>query len=61
MPPLENLQKFISDNAQEIYLLNPLPKEVVLTKDHFVVPDSYKGVVPFSSGKSIAYTVHTVI
>ncbi len=59
--PLENLQKFISGNAQKIYQLKPLPKEVVLTKDHFVVPDSYKGVVPFSSGKTLAYTIHTVI
>ena len=59
--PLENLQKFISGNAQKIYQLEPLKKEVVLTKDKFVVPDSYKGVVPFSSGKRLAYTIHAVI
>jgi len=59
--PLENLQKFISGNAQNIYQLKPLPKEVVLTKDHFVVPDNYKGVVPFHSGMTLAYTIHTVI
>ncbi len=59
--PLENLQKFISGNAQKIYQLEPLKKEVVLTKDKFVVPDNYKGVVPFSSGKRLAYTIHAVI
>ena len=59
--PLENLQKFISGNAQKIYQLNPLKKEVVLTEDHFVVPDSYKGVVPFRSAMTLAYTIHTVI
>jgi len=59
--PLENLQKFISGNAQKIYQLKPLPKEVVLTKDHFVVPDSYKGVVPFHSGMTLTYSIHTVI
>ena len=58
---MEKLQSFISDNAQKIYRLKPLPKETVLTKEHFTVPDSYGGVVPFQSGKSLAYTIHTVI
>ncbi len=59
--PLKNLQKFISENAQDIYRLKPLQKEVILTKEPFVVPDNYEGVVPFSSGTALAYNIHTII
>ncbi len=59
--PLKNLQKFISENAQDIYRLKPLQKEVILIKEPFVVPDNYEGVVPFSSGATLAYTIHTII
>ena len=59
--PLENLQKFISGNAQEIYQIKPLQKEVILTKEPFVVPDNYEGVVPFYSAVTLEYNIHTII
>ena len=58
---MDRLQKFVSDNARRIYKLEPNPKEVVLTKEPFVVPESYGGVVPFETGKKLDYTIHTVI
>jgi dihydroorotase len=57
----EQLQAFISGNAQKIYHLEPESKEVVLTKEPFSIPENYEGVVPFYSGTTIDYTVHTVI
>lgn len=59
--PIENLQKFISDNARKIYQLTPVKKEVVLQKSPFVVPEIYDGVVPFHAKTTLQYTIHTVI
>ncbi len=59
--PIENLQKFISDNARNIYRLTPVKKEIVLQKSPFVVPESYHGIVPFRSKATLPYTLHAVI
>ena len=59
--PIANLQRFVSTNAQKIYGLKALEKEVVLTKKDFRVPENYDGVVPFYSGSELSYTVHSVI
>ena len=58
---LEKLQRFVSDNARRIYRLEPLSKEVILSKEPFSIPQSYGSVVPFQSGRDLAYTIHTVI
>ncbi len=58
---LEKLQAFVSGNARQIYHLEPQPKEVVLAKEPFTVPENYDGVVPFYFGTTLDYTVHTVI
>jgi len=59
--PLSKLQQFISGNAQEIYGLTPLKKDVILHKSSFTVPGSYDGVVPIYSGITLTYDIHTVI
>lgn len=58
--PLENLQAFISTNAQHIYGLNPLKKTVTLEKKSFHVPSNYKGVVPMYADEQIAYNIKEV-
>jgi dihydroorotase len=57
---LENLQAFISDNAQKIYDITPLPKQVILEKKPFFVPGDYNGVVPMYANEEIGYTVREV-
>jgi dihydroorotase len=59
--PLANLQNFISGNAQKIYRLTPLAKEVVLKEKTFTVPDKYGDVVPMYAGTKLAHSIHTVI
>jgi len=58
--PLENLQAFISGNAQNIYGVAPLNKEVTLEKKSFTVPNDYNGVVPMYSGEEISYSIKEV-
>jgi len=38
---LENLEKFISTNAQRIYNIKPNKKTIVLEKKDFIVPEKY--------------------
>ncbi|HFQ61589.1 MAG TPA: dihydroorotase [Epsilonproteobacteria bacterium] len=59
--PLENLQAFVSGNAQHIYGVKPLPKTVVLEKKPFTVPSSYNGVVPMYADEEIAYSIKEII
>jgi dihydroorotase len=55
---LENLQAFISDNAQKIYTNITVPnKKVTLTEIPFVVPAKYDEVVPMYAGETLAYTI----
>ncbi|SFV55941.1 Dihydroorotase [hydrothermal vent metagenome] len=55
--PFDNLQKFVSDNAQKIYNIKPIEKNIILEKKDFIVPKSYKDVVPIYAGKTIKYTI----
>ncbi|WP_309499501.1 dihydroorotase [Sulfurovum sp.] len=57
---LENLQAFISTNAQRIYGLRPVAKTVTLEKKSFHVPSNYKGVVPMYADEQIAYSIKEV-
>ena len=55
---LENLQAFVSDNAQDIYKNITMPKKTVkLEKKPFIVPDKYGTVVPMYAGKTLAYSI----
>ena len=58
---LENLQAFISGNAQNIYNIEVAQKSVVLEKKIFTVPADYKGVVPMYAGEEIAYSVKEIV
>lgn len=57
---LENLQKFVSDNAVSIYGLEPNMKTVTLEKNDFIVPEKYGDVVPYKAGEKIAWSVKTI-
>ncbi len=52
---LENLQKFVSDNARKIYGIMPPSKEVRLIKEPLEVPASYGDVVPMFAGERLAW------
>lgn len=52
---LDNLQKFVSDNAQNIYNFKPIEKKVVLEKGEFLVPEKYNNVVPMFAGKKLSW------
>ncbi len=57
---LENLQSFVSDNAQSIYGICPEFKEVTLVNEPFNVPENYKGVVPMYAGETIGWSIEDV-
>lgn len=57
---LENLQAFVSDNAQRIYGICPDYKEVVLVKRDFVVPEMYGEVVPMRAGETLRWSIERV-
>jgi len=57
---LENLQAFVSDNAQNIYGICPEFKEITLEKRPFVVPENYAGVVPMYAGEVLAWAIESV-
>lgn len=57
---LENLQAFVSGNAQKIYALSPLAKTVTLEKKSFTVPSDYNGVVPMYADEKIAYSIREI-
>ncbi|HEY9189540.1 MAG TPA: dihydroorotase [Sulfurovum sp.] len=58
--PLENLQAFVSGNAQKIYGITPPAKTVMLEKKSFHVPSNYKGVVPMYADEQIRYSIKAV-
>ena len=58
--PLENLQAFVSGNAQEIYGVTPINKIITLEKKPFKVPSDYNGVVPMYADEEIAYSIKNV-
>ncbi len=57
---LDNLQAFVSDNAQSIYGICPEFKEVTLENRPFVVPDDYSNVVPMYAGETINWAIESV-
>ncbi|RRS30223.1 MAG: dihydroorotase [Epsilonproteobacteria bacterium (ex Lamellibrachia satsuma)] len=57
----ENLQAFISGNAQRIYGVTPIYKKVILEKKSFKVPAEYNGVVPMYAGEELSYSVKEII
>jgi dihydroorotase len=58
--PLENLQAFLSGNAQKIYGVSPLSKTVTLEKKEFTVPSDYNGVVPMYADETLAFSIREV-
>lgn len=61
---LDNLNKFVSLNAQKIYNLKPLKKTVKLIKKDFIVPTAYEykneSVVPMYSGEIISWSIESI-
>jgi dihydroorotase len=57
---LDNLQDFVSDNAQRIYGICPEFKEVTLEQRTFVVPQTYGNVVPMYAGEAIGWAIESV-
>jgi dihydroorotase len=57
---LENLQKFVSDNATKNYNLTSNNKTVTLVKGEFTIPEKYGNVVPFNSGKKLNWIIEEV-
>ena len=57
---LDNLQDFVSDNAQRIYGICPEFKEVTLEKRPFVVPEIYGNVVPLYAGETLNWAIESV-
>jgi dihydroorotase len=58
---LENLQAFVSDNAQSIHGICPEFKEIVLTEKPFTVPEKYNDVIPMYAGQTIGWSVEDVL
>jgi dihydroorotase len=55
---VENLQAFVSDNAQKIYKNITIPqKSIKLEKKPFIVPKKYGTVVPMYAGEKLAYSM----
>lgn len=54
---LDNLQSFVSDNAQKIYNFKPAKKDITLTKKEFIVPLSFNGVVPMFAGEKLSWSL----
>lgn len=57
---LDNLQAFVSDNAQRIYGICAEYKEVVLSKHDFVIPQMYGEVVPMRAGETLKWSIERV-
>ncbi len=57
----QNLQKFMSDNAIEIYGISPPPKSITLENKEFIVPKIYKNkqneVTPMKSGEILKWRI----
>ena len=57
---LENLQAFISDNAQRIYGYKPLDKEIEMIKEPFKVVEQYTDIVPMFAGETLSWRIKEV-
>lgn len=62
---LENLQNFISDNAQRNYGVIPTEKWVTVSKTPFEVPQAYEGyghrVIPMHAGETLDWKVTSIV
>ncbi|MEA3353180.1 MAG: dihydroorotase [Campylobacterota bacterium] len=60
---LDNLQKFVSDNACKIYDMEPSSKEITLIKREFIVPEIYESktqkVVPMYAGQTLKWSIES--
>ena len=54
---LENLQAFVGDNAQKIYNISPIKKDIILERKEFKIPEKYKDVVPFMAKEKIEWSI----
>jgi len=58
---LDNLEKFVSSNAQKVYNFKPLDKTITLVKEEFTVPKIYEGfgenVVPMYAGEKLSWSI----
>ncbi len=54
---VQNLQKFVSDNAREIYGVNPPKKEVRIVKQESPIEAHYDEVVPLCAGKKLDWSI----
>lgn len=54
---LDNLQAFVSGNAQRIYGVTPLDKTVRLVKETSTIPAQYGNVVPIRAGGEISWRI----
>jgi dihydroorotase len=62
---IENLQAFVSNNAQRLYGVKPPKKSVTLEKVPFEVPSAYVGnghsVVPMHAGETLEWKVTSIV
>lgn len=58
---IENLQAFVSGNAQKIYTNIEVPsKKVTLEEKSFIVPEKYDEVVPMYAGEKLKYSITNI-
>ena len=58
---VENLQAFVSNNAQKIYTNIDVPSKVItLEKKAFQVPNKYQDVVPMYAGEMLQYSITNI-
>lgn len=57
---LDNLQAFVSDNAQDIYGVTPPQKSIILEPIPYRVPEMYGEVVPMFAGRELPWSITKV-
>ncbi len=58
---LENLDKFLSLNAQSIYNITPPEKTTVLENCEFEVAKNYEDITPIFAGEKIGWSIKSVL
>lgn len=56
----QQMQGFVSDNAQRIYRITPPAKTVTLVNEPMIIPASYGTVIPMWAGRTIDWRVASV-
>lgn len=54
---LDRLEKFVTLNAQKIYNITPIKKEIKLIQSSFEIPEIFDGVVPFFAKERLNWRV----